>query len=135
MTTLHAIGEAHLVARELKEAETAYRKSLDLHRSPDGHTGLAQTLMAQKHHTEALRELDRAAAIMKEFRRRPNPAIGRLWIEGVVPKSSEESWGGAAAAAKREGEDYGKPVKRKPQHQTQIFKYSVVRDIDKLIYG
>ena len=102
LTTLHAIGEMHLVSREsegvlaLGKAEEAYRESLSIRASPEGHTGLAQTLMHLKHHTEGLKEMDKAANLMKKYKRTLWPPPGRPFREGVVPKPSEESWGGAS---------------------------------------
>lgn len=119
LTTLHAIGEMHLVAREsegihaLGAAEEAYRESLSIRASPEGHTGLAQTLMHMKHHTEGLKEMDKAAALMKKYKRTMYPPPGRVFREGVVPKPSEESWGGASGLGGVAPKEEKGPVVRK----------------------
>ena len=97
----------------LTAADEAYRESLSLRSSPEGHTGLAQTLMHMKHHTEGLKEMDKAAKLMKQYKRRPYPPPGRTFREGVVPKPSEESWGGASGIGGDMAEKQSGPLIRK----------------------
>jgi hypothetical protein len=73
------------------EAEKAFVMSLEVKESPAGHTGLGQTFMAMKHHTEGLKELEKAATLMQTKKRRPWPPAGRTHLEGIVPRPAEEA--------------------------------------------
>jgi len=46
---------------------------------------------------EGLKELDKAAVLMKTKKRRPWPPPGRVHMEGRVPRPTEEAWGGVGS--------------------------------------